>query len=562
MSASGDPLAPAAITANEIVDNSAVGFAIYSPDGRCEVANEAIAALVGATREAFLQQNFRRIASWKRTGLLEAAEVTLASGISRCLDVHTISTFGKEVWIECRFARIETAAGQRLFLIASDITDRKPLLSPEPDEPRTRSGIGRFLAHLIRPSGGYDRQARVQNRLVLALSLASLFAILAALFVLNHFYAPDEPFEHPVIVAGSLSAVAMLLTYLWARSDARRHRSAALFVVFNCILAPLSVAVVFDPNYFIGCLVGLVLGSALLRPRWIAAITITVVGIGVLLPTLSSTVEWQDALVVELVIMAMVGSVLAVLPWHYGLVEASRQGELARRNAELLHEIAARREAEASLRTHAHLQEVLVQETNHRVRNNLSAILGILSAERSRLRQGSTNSIGDVLSDLDRRIRGIAAAHDVLTAHDWQAVPVSDLSEAVLQMAASGAPPNQRVEIDVAPSTARVSARQTQHLALILAELAANSLKHANEDHLCIWVEFDASPDQLSVRYRDDGPGFATEILEGERTPGHLGLRLIDGIVSHSLQGRLLLSNDGGAVSTIEIPRDYEAQAA
>ena len=81
---------------------------------------------------------------------------------------------------------------------------------------------------------------------------------------------------------------------------------------------------------------------------------------------------------------------------------------LAFENTDLLQQ--ARREAEA--------KTLLLREVNHRVKNNLAAIIGLLYIQKSHLSTGSTPPTLDcqaILDDLIDRIQGIATAHKVLT---------------------------------------------------------------------------------------------------------------------------------------------------
>ena len=56
----------------------------------------------------------------------------------------------------------------------------------------------------------------------------------------------------------------------------------------------------------------------------------------------------------------------------------------------------------------------------------------------------------------------------------------------------------------------------------------------------------------MTIEFRDDGPGFPEEMLEGDFSRAHVGFELIRGIVSQNLEGELDLRNDGGGVVTIE----------
>jgi PAS domain-containing protein len=59
--------------ARHIFEAAPVGLAAYDDTGQCVAVNEATAAVVGASVEQLLTQNFRKLESWKRSGLLAAA---------------------------------------------------------------------------------------------------------------------------------------------------------------------------------------------------------------------------------------------------------------------------------------------------------------------------------------------------------------------------------------------------------------------------------------------------------------------------------------------------------
>jgi two-component system cell cycle sensor histidine kinase/response regulator CckA len=80
--------------------------------------------MVGATGEQVLSQNFREIPSWKASGLLETADRALSEGLLGRQEIHVTTSFGKEVWLDCRFSPISAGAAAHLVLIVDDITDR------------------------------------------------------------------------------------------------------------------------------------------------------------------------------------------------------------------------------------------------------------------------------------------------------------------------------------------------------------------------------------------------------------------------------------------------------
>ncbi len=110
---------------SKILTASLAGIAVYRVSGECVFANEAIAAMVSATPDIMLQQNFHDIESWKESGLHKLAVDTLSIGTSQLSEVHLTTTFGREVWFECAFSRFMREGEAHLLLMVGDISTRK-----------------------------------------------------------------------------------------------------------------------------------------------------------------------------------------------------------------------------------------------------------------------------------------------------------------------------------------------------------------------------------------------------------------------------------------------------
>ncbi len=108
----------------EIFDNSSSGMAAYDPTGQCVMANDAMASMIGATLEGVLQQNYHQIESWKQSGLYDAAQAAIHDNESRWIDVHVISSFGKDLWLEVRFTPFGKGTPPNLLITVIDLTDR------------------------------------------------------------------------------------------------------------------------------------------------------------------------------------------------------------------------------------------------------------------------------------------------------------------------------------------------------------------------------------------------------------------------------------------------------
>ena len=108
-----------------LIASSPVGIITYKAAGPAVSANEAVAEMIGGTREQLKAQNFRKIESWKKSGLLRLADQALAANRVVEHDVHLPSTtFGKEAWFTSRLVPFRYKSEQYLLALFSDITER------------------------------------------------------------------------------------------------------------------------------------------------------------------------------------------------------------------------------------------------------------------------------------------------------------------------------------------------------------------------------------------------------------------------------------------------------
>jgi diguanylate cyclase (GGDEF)-like protein/PAS domain S-box-containing protein len=116
----------AALKFNEtILLNSPLPISVYAYSGQCVAANDAYAQLVGATREKLLAQNFHNIRAWHASGLHESCMVALVYGSPQRREVRVTSSFGKEVFVECRILPAPLNGENHLLIQFIDLTERK-----------------------------------------------------------------------------------------------------------------------------------------------------------------------------------------------------------------------------------------------------------------------------------------------------------------------------------------------------------------------------------------------------------------------------------------------------
>ncbi|CAA7627570.1 putative Histidine kinase [Magnetospirillum sp. SS-4] len=107
-----------------VVAHSPLAIALYGEDGRCVLANQATADLTGGTVGQLLTQNFRDLASWRSSGMLDVARDVLARGGHRRLATRMLTTFGRRLDIEADFVAISVDGRPHLLLVTHDVTHR------------------------------------------------------------------------------------------------------------------------------------------------------------------------------------------------------------------------------------------------------------------------------------------------------------------------------------------------------------------------------------------------------------------------------------------------------
>jgi light-regulated signal transduction histidine kinase (bacteriophytochrome)/CheY-like chemotaxis protein len=169
-------------------------------------------------------------------------------------------------------------------------------------------------------------------------------------------------------------------------------------------------------------------------------------------------------------------------------------------------------------------QELLIAELNHRVRNILALIRGLISQSR-----GGTETVEDFVATLDDRIRALARAHDQITADRWGPARLVDLIET--ETAAFLGEKVSRVTLDGVNLLIQPAAFTT--LALVFHELVTNAAKYgALSDSGRVTISWRQDEEgSLLIDWREEGGpavtapehrGFGSTIIE-QSIPYDLG---------------------------------------
>jgi two-component sensor histidine kinase len=195
---------------------------------------------------------------------------------------------------------------------------------------------------------------------------------------------------------------------------------------------------------------------------------------------------------------------------------------------------------EATARAHAsataELEHALLAESHHRVKNSLQTVADLLLLGRP---QGPDAGAFD---ETARRIRAIAAVHDLLGEQRGGAIRADALVDTVVAAAA--------VDAHIEADPLELEPACAQQLAIVINELLTNAARHGRAP---ISVKLQAS-DPVVLSVRDAGPG-----PNGGR-PG-LGLQLVDQVTTQALRGSFSLEREdtGLTLAEVRFPRSDHA---
>jgi two-component system, sensor histidine kinase PdtaS len=202
-------------------------------------------------------------------------------------------------------------------------------------------------------------------------------------------------------------------------------------------------------------------------------------------------------------------------------------------------------------RQDAETKAALLNEVNHRVKNNMAAIIGLLYAEQRHVGLADQPVYQEIMTNLVNRVQGLATVHSMLSASQWAPVSLAELVRLVVRSSLQALPSYKQIMVNVTHSTVQVTPNQAHNLALIINELTTNTIRHAmlNRQQAQITVNIQPEADRIWLEFKDDGPGYPEHVLRLERHG--VGFDLIAPLVHKGLQGELSLQNDPGATTII-----------
>lgn len=192
-------------------------------------------------------------------------------------------------------------------------------------------------------------------------------------------------------------------------------------------------------------------------------------------------------------------------------------------------DITTQKRVESELHEACKQQKFLLQETNHRFKNNLQLIISMLSLQQYYLKNIKPD---DMLNSLKLRIRTISRIHEKMDpSADFFRVDIFDcIGDIVRELTTALVKDKNRISLHLSGKRRRLSIDKAIPCGLLFNELISNSLKHGFDEKrrntISINLDLNTDGSIKEIIYEDDGIGF-----DNEERPG-FGTLLIKGLAN------------------------------
>ncbi|MEX0906834.1 MAG: response regulator [Gemmatimonadota bacterium] len=203
-------------------------------------------------------------------------------------------------------------------------------------------------------------------------------------------------------------------------------------------------------------------------------------------------------------------------------------------------------------RSDAEERALLLKELDHRVRNNLSVIMGLLSMERNRR---PPRPAAEALASLEQRLRSFLLVHEALRRQNYRGVPAREIAEKLVQRLRNAWDPEHRVHVTFEGDLQSLNERRGFALALVLNELITNAFRHGFPDHRAgrLIIRLGLENHAVRLQVADDGIGIASTQLPNKVIGS--GRSIVDALVKDELDGTVgFQTDDHGTTVTIAFP--------
>ena len=203
--------------------------------------------------------------------------------------------------------------------------------------------------------------------------------------------------------------------------------------------------------------------------------------------------------------------------------------------------------AKKALELALHEQTILLQEVNHRVKNNLSIVASLMNLQSEKSHDSYHKQL---FLECRNRLDSIASVHELIyKAKTYSHINFKDYLNQILDHITNSYQSFSHIKIIKAITEVHVDISAAIPLALIVNELITNAYKHAfkNKNEGIIEIALSENNKQVLLTIKDNGNGFDKNVIP----KNSIGMDILGGLIEQINGIYNLTSNEKGTVYEI-----------
>ncbi|CAG5080434.1 sensor histidine kinase [Parvicella tangerina] len=187
-------------------------------------------------------------------------------------------------------------------------------------------------------------------------------------------------------------------------------------------------------------------------------------------------------------------------------------------------------------------KQLLLSETNHRVKNNLQLIISLFRIKSSNVQDPEVEG---KFNEAINMVHAIAKGHETLyKSNDFKNLSLLD----TLKDISDGVMLHRTTKVSFNGKDLELSMEKALPIILIFNETVTNSIKHNEQQELSITVSLENLHEfEWQLTIADDGLGFPAEVISAQNHQESIGLDLIKSLADQ-IGGKVQFYNQTGAV--------------
>lgn len=191
------------------------------------------------------------------------------------------------------------------------------------------------------------------------------------------------------------------------------------------------------------------------------------------------------------------------------------------------------------------LQQLIVEELHHRIKNTLATVQAIVSQSLQ-----TAETIGEAQNAIVQRLQSLGRVHDLLLAKSWLQASLSSLITVAIEPFSS----KGMGRFSIVSPEIEVAAAAALPLVMVLNELCTNASKHGAlsvpNGHVDIIAEIDSDVHQILLTWTESGGPLVSEPVRRS-----FGTRLIEQSLLSTIDGKGQIQyRPTGVVCVLAIP--------